>query len=307
MTSLAVIIPTLDAEAHLRRLLPALKAQCPAPDRIVVVDSSSQDGTADFAREQGCEVRVIPARDFDHGATRNFAAGLAGEPDILVFMTQDALPVDADFLGRLVAPLVAGWAAASYARQFPQPHARPSEAFARAWNYPAHSSLRTSADQPRLGLRAFFFSNVAAAVVRADFAAVGGFPERVIINEDMSLCARLLQAGRIVAYQADAMVWHSHDYTLAQLVRRYFDIGVFQTEAEPALRRAGSAGAGLAFTLGLVAHLVGRGRWLSLPRAAAETALKFAAFHLGRRHRWLPRRWRRRLSLRPSYWDQDAG
>ncbi len=63
------------------------------------------------------EVHHIAKKDFDHGGTRRFAAGLS-RADILVFMTQDALPADEHLIGRLIKPLIENsTTGAAYARQ----------------------------------------------------------------------------------------------------------------------------------------------------------------------------------------------
>lgn len=298
----AVIIPVWNGAAYLRRLLPTLANQMPKPDHVIVVDSSSRDDSAAYARSQGCIVEVIPQQEFNHGGTRNRAAALAPAVcDVLVFMTQDALPQSPDFLARLVAPLRGGTVAGAYARQIPYEEASALEAFARNWNYPGHAARRTADAIPQLGMRAFFFSNVASAVTRAAFDAVGGFPNDVIMNEDMVLCARLLRAGHAVAYCADAVVRHSHDYTIAQQFRRYFDIGVFTAQSSEVDGRLG--GAGVRFALGQVAWCWQRGAKRSIPRSLVESAVKYLGMQLGKRHRLLPRRLRRRCSMHRGYWS----
>ncbi|RMD68138.1 MAG: glycosyltransferase family 2 protein, partial [Gammaproteobacteria bacterium] len=208
----------------------------------------------------------------------------------------DALPGENTFLERLLAPLIQGEAQAAYARQVPRPDASPLEAFARRFNYPERPELRTAEDIPRLGIRAFFFSNVASAVETGTFRALGGFSEEVLVNEDMLFCASLLKAGHRVAYVPEAWVLHSHRYTLPQAFRRYFDIGVFMAQA--GLPSAG--GEGMRFLSRQLAHLGGR---LDLwPRAVLEAGCKYLAWHLGRRHRLLPCALCRRLSQLPAWW-----
>ncbi len=289
-----MIIPTWNAARHLCVLLPTLRRQQPPPDEIIVIDSTSPDGSAAIARAAGCTVATVAQADFNHGGTRNAAAKLA-TGDILVFMTQDALPANERFLAALTAPLreasLDGRPATTgaYARQIPYAEADPIERFARAWNYPETPEHRTSLDVPRLGIRANFFSNVAAAVRRDAFDAVGGFPEHTILNEDMVLCARLLARGNAVEYQPKAVVRHSHAYTLHQQFSRYFDIGVFfhRSRAEVAAGNSGSAG--MTFVRALLAKLCAEGHSAWVPHAFADIGVRFLGFHLGKRERFLPR------------------
>ena len=299
--NVSVIIPTLDAQGRLAALLESLGRQSLRPAETIVIDSSSADATADIARRAGCRAEVIPRASFDHGRARNLGARMAAG-DTLVFMTQDAMPADEHFLAALVDPVRRGDAAATYARQVAPPGSPPTEVFARRFYYPQHSERRTIADLPAMGLRTFFLSNVASAVARGAFEAVGGFPEHIIMNEDMLLAAALVRRGYAVAYAADAVVLHAHRYTLVQVLRRYFDIGASRTEEGDLLAGATWRGQGTQFLGGLVRFLVREGAWAWLPRAAAESAMKLAGFHLGRRHRWMPRALKRRLSMNAAFW-----
>jgi rhamnosyltransferase len=302
----AVIIPTWKARPWLARQLAALASQELRPATVVVVDSSSPDGSAELARRHGCRVEVIPQAEFDHGGTRNRGAALAGEAEVLCFLTQDALPVSPRFLAALVAPIAAGHAAAAYARQLPYPSASPIEAFVRGWNYPAEPELRDAGALERRGVRACFFSNVASAVARADFQAVGGFPERTVMNEDMVLCARLLRSGRRVAYAAAAEVRHSHDYTLRQHFARYLDIGAFFARFGDLVPSGGAGGEGQRLVRALVLHLQRSGHAGLVPRALAESAAKLLGWQAGRRERWLPNWFKRRMGMHGAFWAREG-
>jgi rhamnosyltransferase len=59
------------------------------------------------------------------------------------------------------------------------------------------------------------------------FKEVGGFTQGLIMNEDMEFVARAILDDKKVSYVADAKVWHSHEYGVSDIFKRYFDIGVF--------------------------------------------------------------------------------
>ena len=99
--TISVIIPTLNAAQHLQPLLSRLREQSFPPDEILVVDSASTDGTAALAQSLGARVISIPRESFDHGGTRHLAATEA-RGDLLLFLTQDALPADDSYIRNLV-------------------------------------------------------------------------------------------------------------------------------------------------------------------------------------------------------------
>jgi rhamnosyltransferase len=295
----SVVIPTLRAGRYLRRLLPALAQQTLRPVEVLVIDSASEDDTRAVAEAYGARFVPIERADFDHGGTRNQGLSLTSAP-VVVFLTQDALPADQHFLDRLTRPLRDGRAAAAYARQVPYPEANPLEVFARARNYPERDEQRRQSDRAFLGIRATFFSNVASAVLREEFIAAGGFPERTIMNEDVALCAALLERDRVVCYRAGARVQHSHNYSIAEQFRRYFDIGVYHALHPSTVAKA--EGEGFRFVRDQLAWLHEQGQWGWMPRCVAETGAKYLAYRLGRAHQRLSRATCRRLSLHRGWW-----
>lgn len=303
MTSATVIVPTLNAAAYLEPLAQALHSQTLRPVEWIVVDSESVDGTGTLATELGAKVLPLERAAFRHGDARNRAAA-AARSDILVFLSQDALPRDAEWLERLTRPLRAQ-VAASYARQVPRRGASRLEAYARDTNYPPESSTVTPDDVARLGVRAFFFSNASSAVRKDVFERLGGFSPSTIVNEDMLLAARMLQAGHAIAYAADATVIHSHALSPVRTFRRYYDIGVFFTQASEELPTTRLSGEGLRYVSGLLRYLVEARAWNEVPGALVESSAKWLGQYLGRRYRRTPNALRKRMSQQPAFW-KDA-
>ena len=299
----SIIIPTLNAVALLAPLISVLREQSQKPLEIIVVDSSSDDGTADLAQRMGCIVDVIPQEAFDHGGTRNRGTRLASG-EVFVFLTQDALPADLDFLQLLLAPICGKKAAAVTARQIPYPQASPLEVFDRMKNYPSENHVRRWSDVETMGVMAYFFSNAASAIDRIAFEEVGGFPVGLVVNEDMLFCARLLKAGYRVAYQADALIYHSHSYNFQELFQRYFDIGVFFTQAGRELRGGGLGARGLKFAIGQLGYLMRSGAWRWLPRSMLSSLIKAVAFQIGVRAHHLPTQLSENLSRQKTYWHR---
>ena len=224
----SVVIPTYNAEQYIDGLLKSLTRQTAVPE-IVVVDSSSSDGTVDIAESYGAKVLQIKKEDFNHGGTRNLGAGQA-DGDVVVFLTQDALPADPRSIGALAEALEDPETAASYGRQIPREDAMPTERFARCFNYPDKPVLKSWNDIPQLGIKTFFFSNVCSAVRVKEFKKLGGFPENLIMFEDMLFAAKLLRDGYRIAYVPGARVIHSHNYGWVQQFKRYEMAGISFSE-----------------------------------------------------------------------------
>ena len=220
--TVSVIVPTLNAEKELPQLLSALLAQDFPIGEILVIDSSSEDKTVEIC-EAYSKVLVIsiPREEFDHGKTRDMAARRS-KGEIVVFLTQDAIPADEGFLGKLISPLKNPEVAVSVGRQLPKLDASKMEELVRRFNYPSDSNVRPADDIPRMGIKAFFCSDSCAAYRKDVYIALGGFEYPLKSNEDMLFAAKALQNGYRVAYTADACVYHSHNFSLREQYKRNY-------------------------------------------------------------------------------------
>jgi rhamnosyltransferase len=296
-----IAIPTLNAADRWSSFASPLTASIPG-DRVLILDSSSNDGTCDLARAAGFRVHAIARSDFNHGGTRQLAAELLLDADILVFLTQDAVLTDPAAVRTLLKAFADPTVAVAFGRQIPHVGASPIEAHARHFNYPAQSGVRTLGSRDRLGFKTIFISNSFAAYRRDALMAIGGFPKDVIFGEDTITGAKLLLLGWKIAYVAEALVYHSHSYTWTQDFKRYFDIGVLHARESWLLREFGSAGGeGGRFVRSELNYLWPRYWWL-IPSALIRTALKLTGYKLGRIEKKLSLGWKRRLSMHRSFW-----
>jgi len=298
-------IPTLNAGPHLAELLPAIRRQTTQPDDVLVIDSSSDDETAEAFAGIGAHVHRIPRADFDHGGTRQLALELYPDAEVLLYLTQDAIPADHQTFEALRSELLGERVGAAYGRQLPRTGADAIEAHARFFNYPPHSAVKTISDARALGIKAAFLSNSFSAYRRSALEEVGGFPRRNIFGEDMHAAARLLMRDWRVAYVADAMVRHSHPYTHLQEFRRYFDVGVFLSHNEWITSTFGRAsGEGFRYLKSEIRYLASTDA-RRLPQVLSRSVMKLLGMHLGRYEGRLPTRIKRTLSMNKAFWTQS--
>ncbi len=302
MSKVGLIVPTLNAGSLWKSWLKAFEQQTRKPDCLLVIDSSSSDGTVALARAQGFDVQVISKSEFNHGGTRQFGVNRLSAMDIIVFLTQDALLAKPDAIERLLAEFVDPRVGAAYGRQLPHRDAGPIAAHARLFNYPVESQLRSLEDRTRFGIKTAFISNSFAAYRRNALMQVGGFPVDTIMNEDTYVAGKMLVSGWKIAYCAEAQVFHSHDYGFLDEFKRYFDIGVFHTHTAWLQQTFGGAsGEGFRFVISEMRYLIKHAPWL-IPSAVLRTGLKWLGFKLGALHRGLPLAIRRGFSLHKTYW-----
>ncbi|NWA03835.1 glycosyltransferase family 2 protein [Pseudomonas gingeri] len=300
--NVACVIPTYNGCRDLARLLDSLDRQTAVFDTLIV-DSSSSDGTFELASSRCPNVLRIDSKDFNHGGTRQMMVERNPGYDVYVFMTQDAYLEDPEALANIVRPFADDSVGAVCGRQLPHLDASPLAEHARLFNYPPTSQVKSLEDAPRLGIKTAFASNSFCAYRRRALMQVGGFPQHVILSEDMYVAAKMLMAGWKVAYEGSACCRHSHNYTLREEFRRYFDIGVFHAR-EPWIRQqfGGAGGEGLRYVLSELKFL-GPGRCLAWPGSLWRNAVKLFAYKLSQQERHLPKGLKKSLGMYKRYWD----
>lgn len=232
---LSVVVPTWNGGERFLALLRALAEQdVPGGFELVVVDSGSTDGTWEAAARAGASVMRIRQRDFAHGRTRNLAIAESGG-DRVALLTQDAVPMHADFLARLFGALDDGSVDGAYARQFPRPDCDPLLAERlRRWSAAreepvvqelvpgdAAASRALFAELPPLEryLRCAF-DNVASCVRRSTWSR-HPLPDRPF-GEDVAWAREVLLDGGRIAFEPAARVEHSHRLDLVRELKRIY-------------------------------------------------------------------------------------
>lgn len=298
----SIIIPTLNAQQYLARLIGMIHRQTVRDHEVIVIDTESDDKTREIAASLSAGIRVIPRKDFNHGRTRNIAAqGALGE--YLVFFTQDALPVNASVIENLLKPMENDRKiAVTYGRQIAFSDAHAIEKLIRGFNYPEESRTKDKKDMEVLGVKTFFCSNACAAYRSETFRGLGGFRDDTIMNEDMEFVYRALMSGFKVHYAADAQVRHSHNYTLTEQFRRYVDIGVFFAMNTNLARCSKNEDEGRKCILTAAKALMSDGKVLSLAHLVLDSAVRFLGYRIGRSHKVLPRSIMHHVSMNRDYW-----
>jgi rhamnosyltransferase len=224
MVALSVLLLTKNGARDLERLLPSLYRQKNVPPLdVIAVDSSSSDGTMDVLRRFPVRIQQIPPHAFHHARTRNQAASLASG-EILVFLSQDAVPVSDFWLSKLISNFSDPKVGAVYGRQLPSPASCTERRDTLDIVYGAHKVVKDPAHRNGLGYRFYHFSDVNAAIRRKVWQATR-FPEDLKVFEDLGIAKLILDRGWKIVYEPEAAVIHSHHHSTVGLFKRYFDIG----------------------------------------------------------------------------------
>jgi rhamnosyltransferase len=221
MTKVSVVIPTKNAGVLFQKTLDGLKQQIyEGSIELIVIDSGSTDNTLELASQYGANIISIPPKEFNHGLTRNQAIeNTSGE--IIVLISQDAVPGDGHLIHNFVAAFLDPKMAGVYARQLPQEDAdiitkrnlnnwltgRDTEEVRWIKDWPAYRSM-----SPMEKYHFCNFDNVCSAVRRSVWKL---HPFRANdFGEDIDWAQRVLESGWKIAYWPSSHVIHSHRRSL---------------------------------------------------------------------------------------------
>ena len=230
------------------------------------------------------------------------AAGLS-KADIFICMTQDAVPADRDLILHLSEAFKDDKVACAYARQLPDEKCDVIERYTRSFNYPAEGCIKDLNSVDKIGVKAFFCSNVCAAYRRTYYDELGGFVKKAIFNEDMIMAGRMLKAGYSCVYASEAKVIHSHNYSCIQQFKRNFDVAVSQVDNPDIFGGIKSESEGIRLVRDTAGYLIKiRSPWLIMP-LVIKSGFKYLGYKLGQRYKHLPQRLVVKLSSNPKYWN----
>jgi len=300
-----VIIPIYHPDNKFLRLLDRLKIQQNITFDIYIIDSD-YDTDFEFYKDHldglSTVVKKISSDEFNHGTTRQKAAKDCANYPILIYMTQDAIPANENTLTNLVKTFDNEKVGCAYGRQLPHLDATILASRERTFNYLSESKLKQLSDVKTLGIKVSFLSDTFAAYRNTVLNEIGNFPNDIIMGEDTYVASKMILEGWIVAYCADAQVYHSHNYTIMQEFRRYFDIGVFHAR-EPWIRKhfGQAESEGKKFLLAEIKYFIMYYPWL-LPVMIVHNGIKFIGYRLGLKENNLSLRIKQRCSMMPNYW-----
>lgn len=299
---ISIIIPTYNAQNYISRLLDCLTNQSIQDYELLILDSSSSDTTIQSAKQFTENIILIPQHQFDHGGTRAKAAQMA-KGDILVYLTQDALPFDQLAIENILKVFDDQNVGAAYGKQLSYPETNLFGKHLREFNYGENTYIRDINDKKQYGLKTAFLSDSFAAYRKSALEEIGWFKNGLILGEDTYAGAKLLLAGHKLAYAAEAKVYHSHSYTVFQEFKRYFDIGVFHQCENWILEEFGKAeGEGMRYIKSEIRYLLNHGAWYLLPEFFVRNGMKYLGYKLGYKYQKLPMWMIKKMSMHHRWW-----
>ena len=301
-----IVIPVYKPDEKFHKLMQMLQKQTYPVGKILLMNTEkAYFPDRGYEKLPHVEVRHLRKEEFDHGGTRDSAASLV-KGELILFMTQDAVPENERLVEQLVKAFENERVAAAYARQLPDQDCEILEQYTRSFNYPENSSVKSIEDLQKYGIKTFFCSNVCAMYRRSVYEELGGFEKHTIFNEDMIFAGKIIKNGWSIAYVAEARVIHSHNYGNMEQLRRNFDLAVSQADHPEIFSMARSESEGIRMVRQSAGYLFQTGRPWLIGKLVIKSGFKLAGYKLGKAYKKLPRWLILRLTMNPSYWKQDS-
>lgn len=215
MQTVGVLMRTLNESELIGRCLETLQRQRAGVELdILVVDSGSTDSTLEIARSHGARIYNMAPDAFDYSTSLN--VGIEQLPhDLVLILSAHAVPVDDEWIRRMLCPFDDPNVAGVASRQVPWEGAPWLEVERLARTFGAETTVYSGA------AGGILFSNAASCIRRSVWCEE---PFTLPAAEDLEWAQRVTGAGWKVVYEASTAVYHSHDESPRAQARRLIDL-----------------------------------------------------------------------------------
>ena len=232
----SVVIPLYNAERYIVGLINSYQRQSIKPKQIILIDSTANDkselllNTISVDESVSVIYEKISKEQFSHSLTRNYAASLS-TADVILFTVQDALPKTGRMMEMILDGFTDSTVACVFARHEAYDHAaivtklEIDRCFDSFKSMTGCYTIQNKANNPDGYTKKpewfWFNSDVCSAVKRSVFNDIKF--RSVPYAEDQVFGKDVIEAGYSKVFANDAIIIHSHDYTLLQNFKRAFD------------------------------------------------------------------------------------
>jgi len=214
--AVSIVVRSHNDIRHIRATLTLLLAQNFPDFEILCCDDASTDGTAECIGEfSGIRKLPRPEGAYVPGRTLNCAVQ-ACHGEIVVFNNADAVPCGREYISELIAPFRDSSVTAVYGNQLCQEEA----------TFLVRKDHERAFGDGILAARWGNFFSLASSAIRRQKLLQYPFSEEIQYSEDVEWAQHCRARGEKIVYAPGAQVRHSHNYTLAQLKKRFYNEGL---------------------------------------------------------------------------------
>jgi glycosyltransferase involved in cell wall biosynthesis len=217
MPKVSIIIRSFNDITFIEQTMQAILDQEYQDFELINVDNGSTDGTWEVICRMNPDGIKYQVTDYVPGRILNEAVSQASG-SIVVFNNSDCVPLNSEWLGNMTYPLRNNpelKIGAVFGNQLPRANAHPLV---------KKDNLRAFGDGVIASSWRHFFSLGTSAAPRK-LLIVNRFDHDIKYSEDIEWSWRMKKSGYDIIYVPQAMVEHSHNYTIAQVKKRFYGEG----------------------------------------------------------------------------------
>lgn len=217
MDKVSIIIRCKNEDKFIGQTLEKIfKQRVDAPYEVIVIDSGSIDKTIDIAKSYNVRLFQIKPEDFTFGYALNFGVDRA-EGNIICNLSAHCSPLNDSWLQELIEPIKKGYSHATFGRQVAVKGVNNWEEIFLDKHFPDHGEITGRIP----------FSNANCAFLKKLWHQFK-FDEELPSWEDY-LWYLLLKDKYTFQYCPKALVYHSHPFSIKEVLRRaYIDGKAFK-------------------------------------------------------------------------------
>ncbi len=216
MPTVSIVIRSCNDIKFIDNTLNMIQKQNFKDFELVNVDSGSTDGTFEVVKKYNPNAYQIKPGDYIPGKVLNEAVRKCSGK-IIVFNNSDCIPQDCLWLENLIKPFnESDNTVAVYGNQIPRKDATPLV---------VKDNTRAFGDGKTASTWFHFFSLTTSAI-RKSIIEKYPFDPNIQYSEDIDWSYRMKKNGLNIEYAADAVVEHSHNYTLKEVKKRFYNEGL---------------------------------------------------------------------------------
>ena len=274
-----IICPLYNAEKYVKNLNNSLLKQKKVNiSNILYILTESEDNTETILLSNKYKYKKIKKDEFSHSLVREKAA-FESKADVVVFITQDIVIESKDWLYNLTKD-IDDEIICSYSRQISK--FNNIEKYTRESNYPNKSLIKSKKDIEKLGLKTYFNSDASCAINRKKFVELNGYDNKNLpISEDMYYAYKVIMNDYKIKYCADSIIYHSHNFTLKEIYKRYKLTGRFFKE-NSYLNKFGTTDSGFRLAKYILKRIFEEKRFALLLRYPFDMAARLIGMKVGK-------------------------
>lgn len=225
----SIVIPIFNGDAFLHEVLRMVcRQKTSICYEIICIDSGSTDTSKSVCQQYHVRYYEIPQKQFNHGLTRNQGVHVS-KGELIVFLSQDAIPAGDYWLENLIAPFKDKQVAGVYGRQIPRDDADVlTKKHLNSWltgeKETRISFIQNKEEYMKLPSMKKYelcnFDNVCSCIRKSVWTTIPF--EKTVFAEDLTWSKKALGLGYKIVYEPKAAVIHSHQRSVLYEYKRTY-------------------------------------------------------------------------------------